>query len=122
MSLASLVFDTTVVALESQAGLFTGRSVFCRLGKNDQWQHILKTDWEFCNFVCDCHQCHDELHCPWVQDRSGEQKQILEAQNRLEMVSVIFNMTKKTAQGEMWSNYKQEYLLLGERDRRLDLL
>ena len=95
VSLASLVFDTTVVALESQAGLFTGRGVFCRLGKNDQWQHILKTDWEFCNFVCDCHQCHDELHCPWVQDRSGEQKQILEAQNRLEMVSVIFNKTKK---------------------------
>ena len=41
VSLASLVFDTTVVALESQAGLFTGRGVFCRLGKNDQWQHYL---------------------------------------------------------------------------------
>ena len=92
VNLASHVFNITANKLETEGGHNTGLGVFCST-KLDSWQHILLSDKEFCDFKCDCQKCNDELNCPWIYDRSGQQKAIMKVQDRIDMVSVIFNMT-----------------------------
>ena len=89
---ASLVFGIPPTDLETQGGHFTGLGVFC-LTQKDTWQHILFRDKEFCNFICECKQCTDELFCSWIHDKTGQQDAIQNAKGRREMVSVIFNLT-----------------------------
>ena len=94
---ASLVFGIPLKELENQGGHFTGLGVFCSTIWGI-WKHIRFSDEEFCNFLCECWQCTDELFCPWVPDKAGQQDAIQNAQGRFDMVSVIFNLTKNQLQ------------------------